>query len=118
MEYQIQSREGTQVHAPKSNRHARERKDALWGYVFILPQLLGMLAFSLLPLLTVFYLSTVSWDGLGPIQFVGLQNFINRLTSDDLRISLLHAVYYTVLSVPGGLVLALLIALGLNNVRG
>lgn len=118
MEYQIQSREGTRVHTPKSNRHARERKDALWGYVFILPQLLGMLAFSLLPLITVFYLSTVTWDGLGPIQFVGLQNFINQLTSDDLRISLLHTLYYTVLSVPGGLVLALLIALGLNNVRG
>ena len=102
----------------KRNRGNRSGKDILWGYLFISPQLIGMLVFSLIPLLSVFYLSMTSWDGLGPITFVGFQNFIDQFTSDDLHIALLNTLYYTIISVPGGLFFALLVALGLNNVRG
>ncbi len=102
----------------KRNRSNRAGKDALWGYLFLSPQLIGMLVFSLIPLLSVFYLSLASWDGLGPITFVGLQNFVDQFKSDDLHIALLNTLYYTIISVPGGLFFALLIALGLNNVRG
>jgi multiple sugar transport system permease protein len=118
MDYQVQSLEAPQALATKGKRGGRERRDALWGYFFVTPQLLGLLLFSLIPLISVFYLSMASWDGLGPITFVGLQNFIDQLMSSDLRIALLHTVYYTALAVPGGLILAMLIALGLNNVRG
>jgi len=59
-----------------------------------------------------------SWDGLGPITFVGFQNFIEQLQSSDLHIALLNTLYYTIIAVPGGLFFALLIALGLNNVQG
>ena len=118
MDYQVQSLEAPQALAAKGKRRNRGNSDALWGYVFLLPQLVGLLAFSLIPLLSVFYLSMASWDGLGPITFVGLQNFIDQLKSDDLHIALLNTLYYTVIAVPGGLIFALLIALGLNNVRG
>ena len=118
MDYQVQSLEAPQALAAKGKRRNRGNSDALWGYVFLLPQLVGLLVFSLIPLLSVFYLSMASWDGLGPITFVGLQNFIDQLKSDDLHIALLNTLYYTVIAVPGGLIFALLIALGLNNVRG
>lgn len=118
MDCQVQSLEAPQALAAKGKRRNRGNSDALWGYVFLLPQLVGLLAFSLIPLLSVFYLSMASWDGLGPITFVGLQNFIDQLKSDDLHIALLNTLYYTVIAVPGGLIFALLIALGLNNVRG
>lgn len=110
------------VEAPKAVMTQGERKrrntDILWGYFFLLPQLLGLLLFSLIPLVSVFYLSLASWDGLGPITFVGLQNFIDQITSGDLHIALLNTLYFTVIVVPGGLILALLVALALNNVRG
>lgn len=121
MDFQVQSLDipGAVPAIPKKGRPSeRARRDRGWGYVFILPQLIGLLVFSLIPLVSVFYLSLASWDGLGPVNFVGLQNYIDQFTGDDLRISLLHTIYYTVLAVPGGLILALLIALGLNNVRG
>ena len=102
----------------RKRRDNRATKDILWGYIFISPQLVGMLVFSLIPLLSVFYLSLTQWDGLGPITFVGFQNFIDQFTSDDLHVALLNTLYYTIISVPGGLFFALLIALGLNNVRG
>ena len=119
MDYQVQTLDATrQAVAVKGNRRDRMERDAIWGYIFLAPQLLGLLLFSLIPLLSVFYLSMASWDGLGPITFVGFQNFIDQLSSGDLHIALLNTLYYTLISVPGGLFFALLIALGLNNVRG
>lgn len=118
MDYQIQAAKVPQTLAVKRKRRQRANKDILWGYLFLLPQLLGLLIFSLIPLLSVFYLSMTSWDGLGPITFVGFQNFADQLQNADLHTALLNTLYYTIISVPGGLIFALLIALGLNNVRG
>ncbi|HLZ57717.1 MAG TPA: sugar ABC transporter permease [Ktedonosporobacter sp.] len=115
MDYSVQLLAST-----KQNSLRRRRIiEALWGYVFLLPQLAGLLIFSLIPLVYVFYLSTVSWDGLGPIQFVGLQNFLNQLAPDsDLRTAIINTSYYVLITVPGSVILALLIALGLNKVQG
>ncbi len=118
MDYQVQSVETGKIVATKGKRRDRMERDALWGYVFLGPQLLGLLLFSLIPLLSVFYLSMANWDGLGPITFVGLSNFIDQLGNSDLHIALLNTLYYTLIAVPGGLIFALLIALGLNNVKG
>jgi multiple sugar transport system permease protein len=118
MEYQVKSLEATpRVVSARNNETRRKRSDAMWGYVFILPQLLGLLAFSLIPLIAVFYLSTVSWDGLGDISFVGLQNFFDQFASSDLHIALANTLEYTLIVVPGGIILSLLAALALNNVR-
>jgi multiple sugar transport system permease protein len=118
MEYQVRSLGDAGHLSTKQNLRRRNLKEALWGYFFILPQMIGLLAFALLPLVVVFYLSLNSWDGLGPIQFVGLQNFIDQITGDDLHTALLNTLLYTVIVVPGGLILALLVAMGLDKVRG
>jgi multiple sugar transport system permease protein len=118
MGYQAQTVEAPVAVAAKRKPRERKNRDALWGYGFLMPQLLGLLLFSIIPLLSVFYLSMASWDGLGPITFVGLDNFIAQLQSSDLHIALLNTLFYTIIAVPGGLFFALLIALGLNNVRG
>lgn len=115
MDYTVQSLATTK----RESVRRRRLIETMWGYIFLLPQLVGLLAFSLIPLVTVFYLSLVSWDGLGPIQFVGLQNFVAQFVPDsDLSIALLNTCYYVLITVPGGVILALLVALGLNKVRG
>ena len=118
MKYQAQTLEAPKAVATKGKPRKRGNSDALWGFTFLLPQLIGLLLFSIIPLISVFYLSMASWNGLGPITFVGLQNFIDQFQSSDLHIALLNTLAYTAIAVPGGLFLALLIALGLNNVRG
>src|SRR5918911_3519197 len=115
---QVQAVEAPKAVAAQGKPQKKRNMDVLWGYGFLLPQLLGLLLFSLIPLVSVFYLSMASWDGLGPITFVGLKNFLDQFTSPDLRIALLNTLYFTVISVPGGLIIALLIALALNNVPG
>ena len=95
-----------------------KKHQALWGYLFIGPQFLGLLCFSLLPLLYAFYLSFVNWDGFGVPLFVGLDNFKGQLSDPDFWKALINTVYYMVLVIPVGIVLALLVAIVLNKVKG
>ena len=101
-----------------STKSRRQLSEAIWGYVFLLPQLIGLIAFAIIPLITVFALSLTKWDGLGAVQFVGFQNFGEQFADPDFRVALVNTVYYVILAVPGGIILALLVALGVNKVRG
>ncbi len=96
----------------------RGRSDALWGVFFIAPQVLGLVVFSLIPVVYAFILSVVEWDGLGAREFIGLQNFRDQFADSDFREALVHTVIYTAIAVPGSVALSLLAALALNNVRG
>ncbi|MBW7455109.1 sugar ABC transporter permease [Paenibacillus sepulcri] len=92
--------------------------DGFWGYFFIFPQFVGLLCFSLLPLIMAFVLSLMNWDGFGERSFVGLDNFISQFKDEEFRIAIVNTLYYTLLTVPTGILLALLVAIGLNRVRG
>lgn len=96
----------------------RQTSDLLWALLFVGPQLIGLIAFSLIPLLSGFYLSLTNWDGFGNRTFIGLQNFAEQLQSPEMRVALWNSLVYTLIVVPGGLILAMLVALGLNNIRG
>ncbi|GCE04462.1 carbohydrate ABC transporter permease [Dictyobacter aurantiacus] len=118
MEYQVSSLGVAKQGSSRNNLRRRQMSEAFWGYFFILPQMIGLVAFALIPLIMVFVYSANNWDGLGAFTFVGFQNYIDQFNSPDLHIALWNTLYYTILTVPGGLILALLAALGLNNVRG
>jgi multiple sugar transport system permease protein len=98
-------------------RWNRDTADNFWALLFIGPQLIGLLAFSALPLLSALYLSLTNWDGFGNQTFVGLDNFIEQLVSPDLHIALWNTLVFTIISVPGGLILALLVAMALSNIQ-
>jgi multiple sugar transport system permease protein len=99
-------------------RTRRQRRDALWGLFFIAPQLLGLLVFSLIPVIYAFILSVMKWDGLGEREFVGLQNFQDQFTNKVFQDALVHTFIYTIIAVPGTVVLSLLLALAVNRVWG
>lgn len=92
------------------------------GFLFISPWLFSFIFLTLGPLLFSFFLSFCYWDG-GPLdrlQWVGLRNY-SRLFFEDYRIykSLYNTAWYAFFSVPLGVVLALLLAVALNQeVRG
>lgn len=64
----------------KSNLY---RKEKVYGYLFILPPILGLLIFTLFPFVYSLYGSFTDWDGLGQMNFIGLDNF-KDLFSDEL----------------------------------
>ncbi|MFB5762559.1 carbohydrate ABC transporter permease [Paenibacillus medicaginis] len=96
----------------------QRKHHALWGYLFITPQLLGLLFFSLLPLLYALSLSFMNWDGFGTPSFAGLSNFAGQLADPHFWKAMVNTVYYMVLVIPIGMLLALLVALALNKTAG
>jgi multiple sugar transport system permease protein len=93
--------------------------DERWAYLFIAPMVLGLVFFSAGPILATFGISLTSWDLLRPPELVGLGNY-TRLADDPRFFSALrNTTFYTVVSVPLGLVLSLALALALNQaIRG
>jgi multiple sugar transport system permease protein len=99
---------------------ALRRREALDGYVFILPWFLGLLIFILGPFVTGFYYSLTEYDGLTQPRWLGLQNYQNVLFNDDkFWLAVYNTVWYVGASVLPGVVLGLCLALLLNQkVRG
>ncbi|KQX45780.1 carbohydrate ABC transporter permease [Paenibacillus sp. Root444D2] len=60
----------------------RGLKTYLAPYLMISPFYILFIVFGLFPILFSLYLAFHSWDGLGPMEFVGLRNFRNLLTDD------------------------------------
>lgn len=98
----------------------RRRQDRWLGYLFIAPWLTGFLVLTAGPMIASLYLSTTSWTMLAPPTHVGLGNYAAILTDDPLFVmSVGNTLYYVLLSVPLGLVVALGLALLLDQkVRG
>ncbi|WP_380283623.1 carbohydrate ABC transporter permease [Kitasatospora purpeofusca] len=94
------------------------RRDRRWALVFLAPQLLGLLVFLVGPLGFAVVLSFLRWDGLGDATWVGLDNFRTQLTDPEFGRAVWNTLKIGLITVPGGLVLALLIALALHGVRG
>lgn len=116
-----------QVRSDRPTRHrdelhpgiiAARRRENLWALFFIGPQLIGLLAFVLGPLIFALALSLMRWDGFETGTFVGFANFAQQLGDETFRASFWNTVYFTLIAVPGELVCALLVALALNHARG
>lgn len=95
-----------------------KKNNTIWGYAFLAPQLIGLLAFSIIPIGFAVVLSFMKWDGFGEKTFVGLENFIFQFTNPVFWKALVNTAYYTLLYIPIGLVIALLLAIALNRIRG
>ena len=87
----------------------RVRSTAL-GYTLLAPSLFGVVTFLLLPMLVVFWLSLHRWDLLGPIRFVGLDNWQSVLTDRSFATSLVVTLAFIAMVVPVQTVLGLIAA--------
>lgn len=96
-------------------RRRRRINEVALAYLFLLPTLLGLLFFSLGPVVAGFLVSFTNWNILLPPQWVGLTNYQTLVDQDLPRKVLWNTVYYTVLNVPLNMTLALGVALLLNQ---
>ena len=92
------------------------RREMLWGYAFIAPWLVGLLAFTAGPLVAVFYWSFTDYPMLSAPTWVGLDNYRRIFTDDDkFLLSLVNTAWYVGVRVPLHLGLAFVFALLLNR---
>jgi len=95
---------------------ARRRiRNMLVGIGFISPWILGFLAFLVYPIAYSFYLSFTRYTGFGAPQWIGLGNYRQLLHDQLFWTSLYNTLYYTALAVPLGTIVALVMALAMNQ---
>jgi len=105
----------TQTRSPRSYFKSIQWQEAKWAYLFLLPNLLLFLGFTIYPVFASFYYSLNEWDLHSPMKFVGLKNY-TTLFNDPTFIKVLgNTFYYTAGVIPFQTILGLLIALGLNQ---
>lgn len=86
-----------------------ERK--IFPYLMLLPTLAIFGLFLFYPAIYGFWISFNQWDGLNPMEFVGVSNFTALFQDPDFVLSFQNTMIFTVLSVPGILISSLALAL-------
>jgi len=93
-----------------------QAKRALWGYIYVLPWLIGLLLFMVGPIIASAYFSLTSYDVLDPPKWIGLENYTKAFTGDkQFWPSLGRTFTYALATVPIGLAGSLFLALLLNQ---
>ena len=102
---------------PMRKAAAGRRRDRLWGYVFVGPQLIGMGLFVVLPFVASLVLAFADWDGLGELTWVGVDNFVDQLQDPLLGRSILNTMLIAIVTVPVGLGLAVIVPVALERLK-
>ncbi len=105
----------TDVTAMKKNMKRRQQKRNLVAYSFIAPNFIGFAVFTLGPIILALLMSFAEWDGSNPMKFVGFDNFINIFKDERFLASLKNTIVYSVFTVPVTLIMALGLAILLNQ---
>lgn len=88
------------------------------GWLFILPNLVGVTLFTFVPLLSVLVLAFTDWNlvsGLGGIEFIGADNFVNVVQDPTFWGSVGRTIIYAGVSVPMTVACGLALSLALDR---
>ncbi|MCC3704255.1 carbohydrate ABC transporter permease [Rouxiella badensis] len=96
-----------------------ERAERFWGWVMVLPLLIGLLVFYFVPFLQNIFYSFTDLDQFMHWTTFNLDNYRDLFTDDDFYSAIFNTLFYVLVCVPISLTLSLLLAIGLNqNIRG
>lgn len=96
----------------KLNEKQRESRNF---YLFIMPWLLGMLVFTCYPVISSLYFSFTEYDIIHSPKWVGFQNYTRMLHDELFWRGVKATVIFTICSVPLQIILALILALLVNQ---
>jgi multiple sugar transport system permease protein len=97
---------------------SRQARTDLTGYAFILPNVLGMISFTLIPIVFSLIISFTDWDftrGIGNWKFTGLDNFIKMWGDEWFTSALLHTIIYALVTVPLIISISLVLAVVIDK---
>ncbi len=94
---------------------SKKRQDYFWAYVMILPNLIGLLAFYIIPIFQTLFFSLNRYRGFDPMKWVGLKNYQKLFADMGFWMSLKNTLVFTVAYVPLSIVISLIVAALLNN---
>jgi multiple sugar transport system permease protein len=93
----------------------KERRSLLVGLAFISPWIVGFLVFLAYPIYYTLRISFTQYTGFGEPVWTGLDNYRFMLEDDLFWTSLYNTAYYTAFAIPIGVVVAMGLALAMNQ---
>src|ERR1700750_1087704 len=110
-----------EAYAPPRRALSLAQRETLWGLAFLSPWLIGLVVFTILPIIASLGLSFTNFNILHPedLRFIGLDNYSrmwNEIVGNgDVGRSLGVTARYALMAVPLGIGLSLGLALLLNQ---
>lgn len=95
------------------------RREAMWGFIFIGPWLIGLVLFTAGPMIAAFIISLTNFDLLRPesIQFVGIDNYIRMTTDPNVAKAIQVTFIFAAIAIPLTMLSSLTFAALLNSRR-
>lgn len=95
---------------------SREKNEFIWGWLFILPTIIGLVVLNIIPIINTIYQSFFKTGdfGRGNI-FVGLQNYQKVFADKEIWQALINTVRYAIVEVPFSIAISLVLAVLLNK---
>ncbi|GAA5037791.1 multiple sugar transport system permease protein [Thermocatellispora tengchongensis] len=101
--------------APPAPLRGRRTGERAWALAFASPYLLHLVALTAWPVLASLYFSLTEYNLITSPRFVGLDNFARLFADEVFWRTLGNTAYFAVLFVPAQTILALLLAIALNQ---
>lgn len=110
---------GSKYNLNKDKRMSLKTKEALTGWLFLSPALIGFSIFTFGSIIYSLYLSLTDYDLMTKPKFIGLENYIRAFTKDESFYKFFgNTLYFVVLLVPIVLAISLFLALLINKKAG
>lgn len=94
----------------------REKSEAIWGWIFIAPTMIGLIILNIIPIFQTIYQSFFKTGDFGKgNKFVGLANYQKVFGDTEVWQALWNTVKYAIVEVPISIVIALILAAFLNK---
>lgn len=110
--------QATPAAAPRRRRNVMRGREARTALIFLLPSLLGFLAFMAFPMVASLTMSFTDWQLLAPPSFVGLSNYVRLLTADPTFYTVLgNTLFFTVQYLVLNLIISVGLAVWISSLR-
>ncbi len=95
---------------------SQERNEFIWGWLFILPTMIGLIVLNIYPIFKTIYESFFKTGdfGRGNI-FIGFENYTKMFADAEVWQSLINTFKYAIVEVPFSIVISLVLAVLLNR---
>lgn len=97
-------------------RRHHTRRRALTAYAFLLPSAVFFIAFLVIPVIYLFYLTFHNGGIITPATFVGLDNWRKAWSDELVRTTIGNTVYYCLLAIPSVFIIGMILALCLHRI--
>jgi multiple sugar transport system permease protein len=103
--------------APRARGRTLRSEEALWGWLLILPSVIGIVVFGIIPIVGSLGVSFTNWTGISQPKFTGLTNYARAIGDERALQYSLQTLIFTAVAVPLGLTVSLGLAAMIHNVK-